>query len=97
MARQVPTCGFGPRDPWATLALAKDHLGRLGMSLRKTDEREYRVTFRPPPSATRAQLERLEALAAYCPDLQEAVWTGAAMHAHRARHPEHYRDLGDAK
>lgn len=82
--------------PRLTVAAARKRLGALGMSLRNV-QGDWRVTFRPPPGATKAQLERLEQLAAYCPDLEEALLTGAAMHAHRARHPQHYADLGTSK
>jgi len=68
-------------------------LAELGLTLKRTDPSEWRVTFRAPPGATRRQLERLEELAAYCPDLEEALLTGAAMHAHRKLHPQHYAEL----
>ncbi|OHB34788.1 MAG: hypothetical protein A2882_01380 [Phenylobacterium sp. RIFCSPHIGHO2_01_FULL_70_10] len=71
------------------------HLQTLGLTLKRV-EGDWRVTFKAPPGATARQLERLEELAAYCPDLEEALLTGCAMHAHRCRFPQHYVDLGAA-
>lgn len=76
-----------------TYADARQRLALLAVSCRPTGDGEYRVTFRAPVGASRATLGRLEDFAAYCPDAEEALFTGAAMAAHRALHPAYYAGL----
>lgn len=61
--------------PRLTMAIARPAMAALGLSIRKTDENEFRVNF----------THGAEATAAYESDLQAAIDTGLAMLAHRNR------------
>lgn len=67
-----------------TLADARAAFARLGVTLRRTEEGEYRVNFRHAEEAT----------AAYESDLPDAIDTGLAMLAHKARLASDLRALG---
>lgn len=72
----------GPRP--VTLATARAAFARLGMNLRKTEYDEYRVNFRHGEEAT----------AAYESSLPDAIGTGLAMLAHKARLGRELRAMG---
>jgi hypothetical protein len=76
-----------------TVAEVKAELAALGITFRKNEWSEFRVTFRPPMCASKAQLERLEGLASYTNDLTDALMTGLQMAKHRAAFPDQYVGL----
>lgn len=67
-----------------TLTDARAAFARLGVTLRKTEYGEFRVNFRHGEEAT----------AAYESDLADAIDTGLAMLAHKARLDRELRAMG---